>query len=97
MDDIQRQIDLDIEVTPAIEDAFFFLQRVRKGIPDPEDSETTEEYEERLRKLADPSLKAGERLSLLPDDEKIRAIRYGYQMIDNIKKYGIPCLKWDEL
>lgn len=90
----QKNIDLNIKVTPAIEDAFYFLRSTETEIPDPTDEESVEEYEKRLSDKLDASQKAGERLCKLPYEERMQAIRKAYQMIDNIKKYGIPCAEW---
>ena len=90
----QRKLDLDIEVTPAIEDAFYFLKHIDDGIPDIEDYETAEEYETRLDRVSIPSIKAGERLTHLSKSEAFDAIDKGQKMLENLKKYGIPSSRW---
>ena len=47
----QKELDLNIEVTPEIEDAFYFLRSVETDIPDAEEDESVEEYEKRLSRL----------------------------------------------
>lgn len=93
-DEIKQIPDLQIEVTPAIEDAFYFLRSLETEMPDITDEESPEDYEARLSALYDPANNAGNRLADLPEDEKWQAIRAAYQMIDNIRKYGIPCAAW---
>lgn len=70
--------DLQIEVTPAIEDAFYFLQGVEKREDD----------------MTDAQVNAGKRLEKYTRDERMEAIHYAYQMLDNIDKYGIACAQW---
>ena len=90
----QKELDLNIEVTPEIEDAFYFLRSVETDIPDAEEDESVEEYEKRLSRLCDAPVRAGQRLEKLPFEERMQVIRKAYQMIDNLKKYGIPCAEW---
>ena len=40
------------------------------------------------------SQNAGDRLLKVSREERMEAIHYGYQMIDNIKKYGVACAEW---
>jgi len=96
---IQREQDLDIEITPEIEDAFYFLRILEKAGEignDIDENETLEEYEKRLNDEHTPALNAGDRLAKLPYDERMKAIHYGYQMLDNIKKYGVACSEWEK-
>ena len=93
-EEIKKIPELQIEVTPAIEDAFYFLQSLEKDLPDPSDEESPEDYEQRLKTTADPALHAGARLEKLPYDERMEAVRIAYRMIDNLEKYGIPCAEW---
>lgn len=93
----QREIDLDIDVTPAIEDAFYFLRLMdedNKFDDTSDDSESVEDYEKRLESHYKSGHAAGDRLTKLPYEERMQAIHYGYQMIDNLKKYGVPCAAW---
>ena len=82
--------DLDIEVTPTVEDAFYFLMDLEKGTPDFNEGETVEEYEKRTA----PAIKAGERLAKLSYDERMGAIAVATKMIENVKKYGKPSALW---
>ena len=66
----QKELDLNIEVTPDIEDAFYFLRSVETDIPDAEEDESVEEYEKRLSRLCDAPVRAGQRLEKLPFEEK---------------------------
>lgn len=95
---IQREEDLDIEVTPVVEDAFYFLRMLEKsgeiGSDIDNEDETVEEYEERLDREHTPSLNAGDRLAKIPYHERMEAIHEAYRMLDNIKKYGVACNKW---
>lgn len=93
-EEIKNIPDLQIEVTPTVEDAFYFLQSLENELPDIREDETCEEYEERLDKLTNPSLHAGDRLAQIPYKERMEAIGKAYQMIDNLKKYGVACAQW---
>lgn len=42
----------------------------------------------------DAALHAGERLTQSPDT--LGAVNVAYQMIDNIRKYGVACAEWCE-
>lgn len=77
-EEIARTPDLQIEVTPAVEDAFYFLQGLEKREDD----------------MTDAQLNAGKRLESYPRDECMEAVRNAYRMLDNISKYGIPCAAW---
>jgi hypothetical protein len=91
MTERQRQADLDINVTPAIEDAFFFLSTTENE--DTDDfliGETAEEYEQR----AQACINAGNRLQKLPYEERMQAIHQAHRMIDNIQKYGKAANNW---
>ncbi len=68
--------DLNVIVTPAVEDAFFFLSALENG------------------KITDSSVAAGERLTAFDPNESAAAVHSAFQMIDNIRKYGIPCAQW---
>ena len=74
-----RQIpDLQIDVTPATEDAFHFLYGLdQKGID-----------------LTDAQIRCGESLRQYPDEEIKVAKENAFKMIDNIRKYGVACAKW---
>lgn len=95
--DGQRAIDLDIKVTPVIEDAFYFLRLLQEDNELPTDeNESFEDFEKRLHLHYDGGQKAGERLAKIPYEERMQAIHYGYQMLDNIKKYGVACAEWEK-
>lgn len=70
--------DLQIEVTPAVEDAFYFLQGLEKMEDD----------------ITDAQVNAGKRLEKYPRDERMEAVHYAYKMLDNLDKYGIACAAW---
>ena len=75
----QRDKDLNIKVTPAVEDAFHFLYGVNK-----EDADITEEQ-----------IRCGQRLQQnYSRTERLEAIHAAYQMLDNIDQYGTPCAEW---
>ena len=94
LDEIKRIPELQIDVTPAVEDAFYFLRTIDSKLPDPTDDEPLEEYEARLDAIVDPGIHAANRLNDLPEDEKWQALHEAYRMIDNLKKYGVACAAW---
>lgn len=77
-EEIANTPDLQIKVTPAIEDAFFFLQGVEKRDDD----------------ITDAQVNAGKRLEKYTREERMEAVHYAYKMLDNIDKYGTPCAAW---
>ena len=79
-EEILNTPDLQIEVTPAIEDAFYFLQGVEKHDDD----------------ISDAQVNAGKRLEKYPRDERMEAVHFAYMMLDNLDKYGIPCAAWSK-
>jgi hypothetical protein len=86
--------DLCIEVRPAVEDAFHFLNSVEndkdiKDILKMSDSESEAYYA-----YKEAAQSAGDRLLKLSQKERMEAIRKAYQMIDNVKKYGVACVAW---
>ena len=93
----QRDIDLDVNVTPEVEDAFYFLNSLEnpKVFDADDDNISVEDYEKMLADYYDPIHHASERLTSLPKEEAWKAIRQAYRMIDNIKKYGVPCKQWN--
>lgn len=86
--------DLCIEVTPAIEDAFFFLNNIENGRSIKEIVDMTDDEYEQYGKSCDAANNAGVRLLKVPHNERWEAIRQAYKMIDNIKKYGVACADW---
>ena len=86
--------DLCINVTPVIEDAFYFLYNTenKKSIKDIEDM--TDEEWEKYDKSCEASNNAGERLLKVSHEERTESIQQAYKMIDNIKKYGVACAEW---
>lgn len=100
-EELQREEDLNIKLTPAIEDAFYFLNHldndngeILKDINN--DDESFEEYEARLSAKYDPPQHAAERLQQYSAEEIRGAVRCAYRMIDNIKKYGVACKEWEQ-
>ena len=74
-----RQIpDLQVNVTPAVEDAFHFLYGLEKS----EDN------------MTDAQRRCGQHLEAYSENERLNAIHEAYRMLDNIAKYGIPCAAW---
>ena len=90
----QKARDLDIEVTPAIEDAFYYVRNLERGVPGFTDEESPEEYEKRLDREYQPSVNAGNRLTKIPYDERMEAIGIAYKMLANVRKYGKPSSRW---
>lgn len=93
-DEIKRIPDLQIDVTPSVEDAFYFLNSVESALPEQQQDETIEQYEKRMQASTEHIKGAGERLQKLSEDDRHKAIQDAYKMIDNIRKYGIPCAQW---
>ena len=77
-EEIAQIPDLQIEVTPAIEDAFYFLQGAERRDGD----------------ISDAQVNAGKRLEKYPRNERMEAVHYAYKMLDNLDKYGIACAAW---
>ena len=78
-EEIAQIPDLQITVTPAIEDAFHFLYGLEKKEED----------------ITEAQLRCGQRLQKeYTKEERLEAIHYAYMMLDNIDKYGIPCASW---
>ena len=77
-EEIKKIPELQINVTPAIEDAFYFLQGVEKR----EDG------------ITEAQANAGKRLEKYSREERMEAVQCAYKMLDNIEKYGIPCAAW---
>ena len=97
--------ELNIEVTEMVEDAFYGfrdiddkeLDRRLSELPDDYDSgdiETDRLMEKYLHDI-EMSEKARERWFACQDPkERMDAVVKAFQMIDNIKKYGVPCVQW---
>lgn len=78
-EEIKNIPDLQIEVNPAIEDAFYFLNGIENSVSD----------------ISEAQILCGQRLhSVYSEEEAKDAIKKAYMMIDNIKKYGIACAAW---
>jgi hypothetical protein len=77
-EEIKKIPELQINVTPAIEDAFYFLQGVEKREDD----------------ITEAQANAGKRLEKYSREERMEAVQCAYKMLDNIDKYGIPCAAW---
>lgn len=86
--------DLCINVTPVVEDAFYFLSHLENQKPIDEILNMSEEEEKDYDLICDASQHAGDRLLKVPKDERMEAVRLAYQMIDNIRKYGVACYDW---
>lgn len=96
----QKEQDLNITVTPIIEDAFYFLKSLEDDngelLKDYEnDEESYEEYVARLNAKYDGPQHAADRLNSHSPEEVREAVVYAYRMIDNIKKYGVACKDWE--
>lgn len=78
-EEIAQIPDLQIEVTPAVEDAFHFLYGVEKHDGD----------------VTDAQSRCGERLTKdYTREEANEAMKKAYKMLDNLDKYGIACAEW---
>lgn len=77
-EEIRNIPELQIDVTPAIEDAFHFLYGVEKSSED----------------MTDAQSRCGQHLLQYTKEERLEAITYAYKMIDNIGKYGVACAAW---
>ena len=78
-EEIKNIAELQIEVTPAVEDAFYFLNGIENSVSD----------------INEAQILCGQRLhSVYSEEEAKDAIKKAYMMIDNIKKYGIACAAW---
>ena len=78
-EDIKQIPDLQIEVTPAVEDAFHFLYGVEKN----------------GENITDAQVHCGQRLEKdYTKEESKQAMKIAYKMLDNTDKYGIPCAAW---
>lgn len=77
-EEIKEIPKLQIEVTPIIEDAFHFLYGVEKS----------------KEEITDAQANCGKRLEKYTREERLEAVHYAYQMIDNLEKYGIACAEW---
>ena len=86
--------DLRIELDSITEDAFYFLSYTENPKPLEEILEMDERQERDYDLFCQASQHAGDRLTKIPREERMEAIRKAYQMIDNIKKYGIACAVW---
>jgi hypothetical protein len=86
--------DLCIEVKPAVEDAFHFLHSIESDKPIKEVLSMSDDEADAYNAYKNVANDAGDRLLKLSRDERMSAIRKAYQMIDNIKKYGVACVAW---
>ena len=91
--------DLRIEVTPAVEDAFYMLRDIDTTDLDmrtasEEDWHTKELLEQYEKDLATQDA-IGERfMTIYPPHERNKAVVTALKMIENIEKYGIACAEW---
>ncbi len=88
--------ELCIDVDAATEDAFFFLSYAEDQKTVEEMLAMNEEEEREYDLYCDASQHAGDRLTKVPREERMEAIRKAYQMIENKKTYGVPCAEWCE-
>lgn len=77
-DEIKQIPDLQVEITPAVEDAFYFLYGVITKA-----GNATEAQEH-----------CGEHLKGYPLDVQKQAIADAMKMVDNLEKYGVACAAW---
>lgn len=77
-EEIKQIPDLQIEVTPAVEDAFHFLYGLESSVDD----------------ITDAQARCGEHLREYEKEEQQMAVHTAFKMIDNIKKYGVACAEW---
>ena len=77
-DEIKQIPELQIEVTPEVEDAFYFLHGVI----------------EKAGNVSEAQSRCGEHLKYYPLDVQKKAIEKAMKMIDNIEKYGVACAAW---
>ena len=78
-EEIKRSKDLQIKVTPAVEDAFYFIHA---AVHD-------------ATALTEAQIKCRDRLIKdYPQKEAHDAIDVALKMIGNIEKYGIACAEW---
>lgn len=100
----QNIADLQIEVTPLIEDAFYAFREIDCKELDARlnrlsdnyvrgDAETDKLMEKYLNDI-DIAEKARERLMLIGPAKRANAIATAFKMIENQEKYGYPCLEW---
>lgn len=96
--------ELCIDVTPAVEDAFYAFREIESTELDqrlaelPDDYVGGDEVADRLMKEFEKNIAhadaARERLRKLPVKEQREAMLTAFQMIENIEKYGVPCAQW---
>jgi hypothetical protein len=86
--------DLQIKLTPVIEDAFYFLSHIENQKPIDEILAMDDQQEKDYDLFCQASQHAGDRLLKVSRVERMEAIHYAYQMIDNVRKYGVACAEW---
>lgn len=97
--------DLQIEVTPLVEDAFYAYRDIDDSELDARLKELGDNYiegDEEADKLLDRYLKdiefsekARERwFATGSASERVDALMKAQKMIENIKKHGVPCAQW---
>lgn len=77
-DEIKRIPDLDIEVTPLVEDAFYFLKALGGELSE----HAGQKAVERLQQKG------------YSEEEIRQALDIATRMMENIKKYGVACAEW---
>ena len=97
--------ELNIEVTEMVEDAFYGFRDIDDAELEKRLSEMPDDYEsgdietdrlmEKYMKDIEISERARERWFACQDPkERMDAVLNAFQMIENIKKYGVPCVAW---
>lgn len=96
--------DLNIEVTPLVEDAFYAFRPIdckeldkrleRLGDKYEQGDPETDALMDKYKKDLDASDKARERFMQAESKDRVHALVLAFQMIDNIQQYGYPCLEW---
>lgn len=100
----QNIADLNIEVTPLIEDAFYAFREIdckeldtrlnRLGDNYVSGDAETDKLLEKYLKDIDIAEQARERIMLVSPEKRAHAIDTAFRMIENQEKYGYPCLEW---
>lgn len=86
--------ELCIEVKPEIEDAFIFLNSIENDRTLEDVLEMTDEESKAYFDYKRVAHRAGDRMLQLEVPKRKEAIHKAYQMIDNMKKYGVACVAW---
>lgn len=104
-EDAMKIEELHIKVTPLVEDAFYAFRDIDNSelkkrldelsVSQIEEDELADRLMAKYLDDIDFSMNAMERVKACCDpQERLKAITAAYQMIENQKKYGFPCLEW---